>query len=157
MVRSGGSLYAHGALGQMLHHDLECQTPHITSEHCRRRTPFIGSAKHFGALRSSTSQHMLFVTILHLRDGIRIDCPLAGWDGGGTFYALGHARIFDIGRMDLWRFKLPLQVFDICGFGDHEDISLVCNVCLSSAVWSSGMILALGARGPGLNSQNSPL
>ena len=25
------------------------------------------------------------------------------------------------------------------------------------AVWSSGMILASGARGPGLNSQNSPL
>ena len=25
------------------------------------------------------------------------------------------------------------------------------------AVWSSGMILALGARGPGLNSQNSPI
>ena len=25
------------------------------------------------------------------------------------------------------------------------------------AVWSSGMILAQGARGPGLNSQNSPM
>jgi hypothetical protein len=25
------------------------------------------------------------------------------------------------------------------------------------AVWSSGMILASGARGPGLNSQNSPV
>ena len=27
----------------------------------------------------------------------------------------------------------------------------------SLAVWSSGMILASGARGPGFNSQNSPL
>ena len=27
----------------------------------------------------------------------------------------------------------------------------------SLAVWSSGMILAPGARGPGFNSQNSPL
>ena len=26
----------------------------------------------------------------------------------------------------------------------------------SAAVWSSGMILASGARGPGFNSQNSP-
>ena len=26
-----------------------------------------------------------------------------------------------------------------------------------SAAWSSGMILASGARGPGFNSQNSPL
>ena len=31
---------------------------------------------------------------------------------------------------------------------EDEDISL--------AVWSSGMILASGARGPGFNSQNSP-
>ena len=27
---------------------------------------------------------------------------------------------------------------------------------MSLAVWSSGMILASGARGPGFNSQNSP-
>ena len=28
--------------------------------------------------------------------------------------------------------------------------------CVHLAVWSSGMILASGARGPGFNSQNSP-
>ena len=28
--------------------------------------------------------------------------------------------------------------------------------CFHLAVWSSGMILASGARGPGFNSQNSP-
>ena len=30
------------------------------------------------------------------------------------------------------------------------------NEVVSLAVWSSGMILASGARGPGFNSQNSP-
>ena len=34
------------------------------------------------------------------------------------------------------------------------DCSAHDNACL--AVWSSGMILAQGARGPGFNSQNSP-
>ena len=34
--------------------------------------------------------------------------------------------------------------------GQHE------LACVHLAVWSSGMILASGARGPGFNSQNSP-
>ena len=34
--------------------------------------------------------------------------------------------------------------------GQHE------LACAHLAVWSSGMILASGARGPGFNSQNSP-
>ena len=35
-------------------------------------------------------------------------------------------------------------------FGERNEV-------VSLAVWSSGMILASGARGPGFNSQNSPV
>ena len=44
----------------------------------------------------------------------------------------------------------PLEV------GISEKVACAASL-LQLAVWSSGMILASGARGPGFNSQNSPL
>ena len=37
------------------------------------------------------------------------------------------------------------------------NITLCFAIRTQAAVWSSGMILALGATGPGFNSQNSPV
>ena len=44
----------------------------------------------------------------------------------------------------------------LCGFVGIHQLSMLWRKCKSQlAVWSSGMILASGARGPGFNSQNS--
>ena len=40
---------------------------------------------------------------------------------------------------------------------NHTPAVLACRTERHLAVWSSGMILASGARGPGFNSQNSPV
>ncbi len=45
---------------------------------------------------------------------------------------------------------------DACYFGSQDIICCISYDALSMAALSSGMILAPGARGPGLNSRSSP-
>jgi hypothetical protein len=51
----------------------------------------------------------------------------------------------------LW---LPLPPFQLLGF--TSKIQLTALLTDATAAWSSGMILAQGARGPGFNSRSSP-
>ena len=56
-----------------------------------------------------------------------------------------------------WAYLLPAASYFLFPIVKWLQTRGLCSICICQlVVWSSGMILAPGARGPGFNSQNSP-